>query len=371
VTPQLVEKWVKTWSSSIGDIEFLLVLAGSLTAEVEGISAAGATVASRKYTAVADADFLLTGPNVSRKWPLPPLQAGISPALISHVASELLRLSPRVLPVGLSETPSPPYFEIESPSLGPSDCLSTGKAMTLQRVEDLWAKGFAMGSTLRSPLLLAECVPGGTTTALAVLTGLGMPVGEVVSGSNRIPPMRLKKNLVSKGLALGEITSNSSPQKVLAAVGDPFQPLAAGLILGARKAGMPVLLGGGSQMVAVLGISLAALNPKQRAGFVKEISIGTTAWLAEEVIGRSSSQSSFCDLIQLLCDYFDVDLLGLSCGLRFHNSSKKVLRDYELGFIKEGVGAGALALLAQVHGISCQQLLEDCDSAVDQLINSA
>ena len=58
------------------NIVSLLVLAGSKTAEIEGISAAGSPKESRRYTAVADAELLLKGPSALRKWPLPPLSAG-------------------------------------------------------------------------------------------------------------------------------------------------------------------------------------------------------------------------------------------------------------------------------------------------------
>ena len=46
---------------------FFLILAGSQTAEIEGISAAGSTAVSRRYTAVADAELLLRGPMSSKK----------------------------------------------------------------------------------------------------------------------------------------------------------------------------------------------------------------------------------------------------------------------------------------------------------------
>ncbi len=367
VTPLIAKRWVNIWSSSVNEINFFLVLAGSLTAEIEGISAAGATADSRRYTAIADAELLLSGPVTSRKWPLPLLPAGVSPALISYVASKLLGLKPTVLVAGLSEVPPFSYIEMDAPPFGPANCLGTGKAMNLDRVKRLWEKGFALGVNLQNPLLITECVPGGTTTALAVLTGLGMSVGDLVSGSNRIPPMKLKKDLVTKGLKRAEITSSSSPQALLAAVGDPFQAVAVGLLLGARQAGLPVLLGGGSQMVAVLGVALASIDATLRSGFVEEISIATTSWLADEIVSNSYKQSSFPCLINLLGEYFNVNLLGISSGLRFNGSSKKVLRDYELGFIKEGVGAGALSALAQINGISLQTLLEECELAVDQL----
>ena len=102
------------------------MLAGSRTAEIEGISAAGATCESRRYTAVADAELLLNGPLTPKYWPLPPLPAGISPALISYVAARLIGVHPLVLAVGLLEAPPFPHLRIELPSLGPASCISTG-----------------------------------------------------------------------------------------------------------------------------------------------------------------------------------------------------------------------------------------------------
>ncbi len=366
-TPVKLKRWLRTWSYSVKDVEFFLILAGSLTAEVKGISEAGATAQSRRMTAIADAELLLYGASSSRKYTLPPLEAGVSPAVISHIASTLLGIKPSIIASGLLEVPYFPYICIEPSCLGPANCLSTGKAMDLDRVKLLWQKGFEIGERLVHPLLVAECVPGGTTTALAVLTGLGMSVNDIVSGSNRIPPMKLKHSLIVKGLELAGIGVDSSPLEVLAAVGDPFQAVAVGLLLGARKAKVPVLLGGGSQMIAVLAVALENIDSESRLSFVEEISIGTTAWLAEELISCGQKESSFARLIKIVESRFKVSLLGLSSGLHFDTSSKKVLRDYEIGFIKEGVGAGALSLLALANGFSSEQLVQRCEYMVDQL----
>ncbi len=362
-----LNRWVSTWSISVGDITSLLVLAGSKTAEIEGVSSAGSTKESRRYTALADAELLLKGPYSQRAVSLPPLSAGVSPALISYVASSLIGIKPLVACAGLLHSPSFPCLSVDSLMLGPSECLTSGKAMEINRVKALWQEGLMMGLSSEKPLLLAECVPGGTTTALAVLTGLGISADECISSSNRIPPQKLKTKLVQEGLRAACLKKNFSPQDLLAAVGDPFQAFAAGLLLGTRQVGQPVLLGGGSQMVAVLAIALASIDLEARKNFVKDISIGTTAWLAEELISTSKREAAFPTLLKLIEDFFEVPLLGLSSGLHFYTSSKQVLRDYELGFVKEGVGAGAFILLAQNNGVSCQKLIEDCEFAVDQL----
>ena len=58
----------------------------------------------------------------------------------------------------------------------------------MDRVNHLWRQGEQLGAGLQRPLVLAECVPGGTTTAQAVLTALGFEVGDLISGSARQPP---------------------------------------------------------------------------------------------------------------------------------------------------------------------------------------
>ncbi len=64
---------IKRWINDFQNCEALLVLAGSDTAQVEGISAAGSTPEARRLTAVADAEFILNGP-ASRATPPPARQ---------------------------------------------------------------------------------------------------------------------------------------------------------------------------------------------------------------------------------------------------------------------------------------------------------
>ena len=125
---------LRPWTSSAQPLDLLLVLAATRTAEHEGISAAGSTVASRRYTALADAELLIQGPARKRRWPLPPLPAGVSPALLSHVAARRLNLTPQVAALGLVQKPDFPHLDIEPLDQGPSACLSSGAAMPLLRL---------------------------------------------------------------------------------------------------------------------------------------------------------------------------------------------------------------------------------------------
>ena len=362
--PQAV---LNPWQDPTQKLDLLLLLAATRTAEQEGISAAGSTAISRRYTALADAELLLRGPSQPRRWPLPPLPAGVSPALLSHVAVRDLSLSTSVAALGLVKAPDFGHLRLESPDQGPAECLSTGAAMPLQRVQHLWCQGERIGSRLRRPLVLAECVPGGTTTAQAVLTALKISVDTLISGSARQPPHGLKRKLVAAGLKRARLGRAASVLDVLAAVGDPFQAVGAGLLVGAVRSGQPVLLGGGSQMLAVLALALEGLPHPLRSVLADQVLIGTTAWLAEEG-GRPPHQSAALDqVVRNVAERFELSLHALASGLRFHTSAQQCLRDYECGYVKEGVGAGALLLLAQLRGRTLQQLVADCDSAAEQL----
>ena len=362
-----IEDFLNSWRNSINDFNFILILAGSRTSEIDGISWAGLTPQSRRYTAIADAELILNGPLSSSRWPLPSLPGGISPAVISYAATKFIGINPLVIVDGLLYSPPFIHLLFDSPSIGPANCLSSGKAMSLDRVKKLWDSGFEMGKRLKKPLLIAECVPGGTTTAHAVLKGLGLEVSELISGSVLKPPFLLKKNLVDEGLKAACLSSNSCAKSLISAVGDPFQAIATGLLIGASHAKQPVLLGGGSQMLAVLALSLLEVNPMLRSEFIANIAIGTTPWLVRESNCQNNSKSSFVSLMESISQFFGIGILGFCSGLNFQSSKKKVLRDYEIGYVKEGVGAGALSILAQLKGISLKDLVDVCELTVEQL----
>ena len=351
----------------------LLLLAATDTAAVPGISAAGASPQARLGTAAADAELLLLGPGGRRCHALPPLPAGVSPALISHVVLSQLGLLERtqVLDLGCAIAAAVPHLRLPGlESAGPARCLSTGQALAPARVAALVQRGSAWGRRLdpAEPLLLAECVPGGTTTALAVLEGLGVAAAGLVSGSLRQPAHGLKAALVAQGLAAASFEAAdltgvahplafADPLKVLAALGDPMQAFAAGLVGAAAARGTPVLLAGGSQMAAVLALALALAEPGQRPALADRLVVATTAWVAEE------AGSNLALLLERIGARWQVRPRLEVAALRFHGCSSAALRDYERGYVQEGVGAGGLALLWQLAGRQPGALAEACDAA--------
>ncbi len=359
--------WRRHWPST----QVIVLLAATETAAVPGISAAGATPEARLGTAAADAELLLLGPGALRPHALPPLPAGVSPALLSHVVARELGLCPLVVDLGCAIAPAVPHVRLPSSfGIGPARCVSSGQALPRWRVEALVELGRSWGRRLARrappiPLLIAECVPGGTTTALGVLCGLGVDAAGLVSGSLRHPAHALKQTLVeagfrSAGAALAEGGDND-PLTVLSAMGDPMQALAAGLLLGAAQEEGPVLLAGGSQMVAVWALALALAPASQRGGLARRAALATTRWVADE------PGSDLERLLQLVSRRWQVDLLAFRATLNFLEPCHPALAAFERGYVKEGVGAGGLAVLWELSGRDPQALARRCDEACARL----
>jgi NaMN:DMB phosphoribosyltransferase len=178
--------------------------------------------------------------------------------------------------------------------------------------------------------------------------------------------------LVDRGLNAAGLLPGGSPNQgdhgtarhamaVLAAVGDPMQALAAGLCLGLAARAVPVVLAGGSQMAAVLALALALAPPEQRAALAAGSVIATTGWLAHD---RGSNLQL---LLGRIGSHWGVEPQLAVSRLRFDRCRSSALRDYERGYVKEGVGAGALAWLWELSGREPQALAATCDAAAGAL----
>ncbi|MXW41276.1 MAG: TIGR00303 family protein [Synechococcus sp. SB0668_bin_15] len=361
----LAAGWCDQARQGVGQGEFLLVLAATATAAVAGISAAGSTPESRRFTAAADGELVVLGPGAPRPHALPPLPAGVSPALISWVVLEQLRLDRRVVNAGVEVAPAVAHGQV--PGCQPAACLSTGRALPLQQVQNLlrWGENFGRAWVRRQPgalLVVGECVAGGTSTAAAVLQGLGVDGTGLVSGSLRQPPHRLRQQLVTQGRQRSG--RPATVPELAAAVGDPMQPLVAGVILGCGGAA-PLLLAGGSQMAAVLAMAMAMARSRGQplTPLLRTTAVGTTRWVARE------PGSNLALLLERVHGQLQLPQapLAMASTLDFSPCTHPALRDYEAGYVKEGVGAGGLAIAAGLAGLSNSRLARLCDQAMDQL----
>ena len=326
-------RWLRQHSGK--NPSFACVLGFTATGLIPGISAAGATPQDREYTAIADAEFLVRGVQSHYQYPLPILSEGVSPTFISRAVVEALKMPLFVFNAGLPHPPS-----VKTIDLGgvPAACLTSGRAMDLSRVKYLFARGLEWGeklSNISDYLILGECVVGGTTTALALLTALGIDAKEMVNSSHARCNHEQKWSIVRSGLLQANLPQNGKlldPFFVVAAIGDPMQIVVAGMAISAsRRTG--VMLAGGTQMLAVYKLIQAIATYHNVSVELSQIVVGTTRWVVEDPTGNT---------VCLAKTIGGVPLLGT--GLNFATSCYPGLRAYEAGYVKEGVGAGGCAI---------------------------
>ena len=349
------------------------ILGFTATGLIPGISAAGATPEDRKYTAIADGEFLVNGVTPQPRYPLPPLTAGASPVFISRAVVEAFDLPVYLFNAGLPQPPAVPAIDLGGI---PAQCVSTGKALPRKTVDHLFMQGLQWGEKLAAAapdgyLIIAECVVGGTTTALSVLTGLGINAAGKVNSSHHSCNHSQKWEIVKMGLGRlregekGENfnsklkTQNSklppSPFRVVAAVGDPMQIVAAGITIGASSR-TGILLAGGTQMLAVYALAeaIAKFGELTESWQPQQIVVGTTRWVAEDPTG---------DTVGLAGEIGGVPLLA--SDLNFAQSRYQQLRVYEEGYVKEGVGAGGCAIASYLYkGWNSGKLLEAIEGLI-------
>jgi uncharacterized protein (TIGR00303 family) len=358
------KQWLQTYQGCLP--LFACILGFTETALVPGISAAGATPEDRRYTAIADAEFLSEGPQLHPRYPLPPLDVGASPAFITRAVVENLSIPLYLFDAGLPKPPTVPYISLGGIS---ANCLSTGRALPLNIVKNLYYKGIVWGEKLAAEarsryIIIGECVVGGTTSALGVLVGLGYNATGKVNSSHPKCNHEQKRFLVEQGLSragfypVGKVID---PFAVVAAVGDPMQIVTAGMTIAASRQ-VGVMLAGGTQMLAVCALIDAIAKSSYQTVNWSRIVVGTTRWVALDPTGDTVSLAQTIARIPLL-----------ATELNFTTSRFPQLRVYERGYVKEGVGAGGCAIASHLYdNWSNERLLNAVESIVErhQLLGS-
>ncbi len=199
---------------------------------------------------------------------------------------------------------------------------------------------------------------GGSTTALAILTGLGIAAVGKVNSSHPTCNHDQKWQVVQAGLKNIPNFSQETidPLRLVAAVGDPMQIVVAGMAIAASRS-CGVMLAGGTQMLAVYALICAIAHFHNLPWNPANIVVGTTRWVAEDPTGSTD------ELAHLVAEHSQK--LGvappplLATELNFTNSLYPQLQAYEQGFVKEGVGAGGSCIAASLsYGWQQSQLLE-------------
>jgi uncharacterized protein (TIGR00303 family) len=304
---------------------FAIVLGNTLLSTVPGVSGAGMSPEKTVLTPILDSELITHGTIRSRKMK-PNTPTGCpTPAVITRAMMVLLGMEPLFINAGLTTQPVIPCLDVYGePGKDPRD----GDAVP--RARELYARGGQVGRFLSQSgdlLMLGECVPGGTTTALCVLRGLGIPAS--VSSSFVNNPVALKEAICAQIQERIRTAQSMDPLDIIRIGGDPMLAVVAGIAATFRG---ETVLAGGTQMLAVAAV-LRELG--------KEVpSVVTTVYVRDD---PSAGFPATADMIGAHVYYVDPD---------FATIGHMGLSRYCIGEVKEGIGAGGAMFLARIMGKS-------------------
>ncbi len=302
---------------------FCSILANTLLSVVPGISGAGPSPEKTLLTPVLDSELIACGRITSMPF-LPNTPTGCpTPASITRAVMELTGLCPLFINAGLVHAPTVPCLDVygtpgQDPRLGDAVPDATG----------LFRKGQSLGKFLggiSDLLVIGECVPGGTTTALCVLRGLGYDAR--VSSSYIENPVHMKEEVWRMVERRMKDDGMSAPLDIVRVGGDPMIGLAAGIV--SSYPGV-VILAGGTQMLAVAAVT------KGMQGTLPKVA--TTCYV------RDDPSANFVDLAA------DIGCAVTYVDPAFGDLGHSGLARYCIGEVKEGMGAGGAMLLAYLMG---------------------
>lgn len=314
---------------------FVCVISYTETSQIPGITFAGANPDLIKYTPAADSEFLYYGKCFSISG-VPATPDGIpTPALLTRTALLLGKIPCLVVNSGSKIDPKIPFISF---GINHGKNIQHEAALELFETHQAFEYGKILGQQLSKSndlVVLGESIPGGTTTALGVLTGFGIDANYKISSSMPNNPHDLKIRVVHEAIKNQKTSDLIDPFKIISLLGDPMIPAVAGIATGIIQAESRVMLAGGTQMAAVLAF-MSSLN----VSFDK-ICIGTTSYVTKD----ENSDLEF--LVRTISP--DIPILSVNPGL--DKSTKNGLIMYDKGVVKEGVGSGGtlIALLLKLN----------------------
>ena len=306
-------------------MRLILVPGTTRTAEIDGISAAGADSDVMVHTPSADAEILTYGEPI-RAPVVPVSPSGCpTPAVVTRAVRERLGFEVTVIDGGLAEPTGAPTVTVGASSGG--DIREQDPVPTAPGV---FAAAREFGRAIPDDeVFVAETIPGGTTTALGVLRALGED--GAVSSSLPENPLGLKEEVVREGLAASSLEPGGAagePKVAVRRMGDPVLATVAGFVVGCVETDTAVTMAGGTQL-------LAAAALVRHTGVETPLRVATTSFLAAD------ESASVRDLAASL----GVELTVTDPGFDGHDHP--AFSRFVAGEAKEGVGmGGALALAA-------------------------
>jgi len=323
------------------------------TSTIPGVSIAGAAPELTLRTPAIDVEYLLHGRPLSADR-IPVTPEGIpTPALITRAALNSSDIPFIVVDAGSYVEPKIPHVDLPSKVVGGR--IDLGQALPYEAARSLFEESRILAeglARLAEVIILGESIPGGTTTALGILVGLGYEAWGMVSSAAPENPQVLKQRIVREGLEKSGGLPSEDPFEAVARLGDPVHISLAGFLAGTVERDAKVILAGGTQMAAVLAVAKHA-----EVSLEGRVLVGTTRWLL------SDGSSDLVGLVGMV--YPSVPVVAYD--LDFSNAPHEGLRYYERGYVKEGVGAGGTCIAAAVKGVDHGRLLDSIYKEYERL----
>lgn len=330
---------------------FLLSCAVTKTCEIQGLSQAGIP-GSLHLTPTLDAEFITTG-QVRSLPEVASTPSGIpTPALMTRAVHELHPFaSIELLDLGMEVKPNISCFKTYNFDIVSSeDITKGGNALDAM---DIFQKGVAFAqeySTNAEYTILAETIPAGTTTAKATGMALGYECKEYFSSSFKDAPNSLRDEVIAK--ALDKCENAEDVFSILSLVSDNMIVFNAGFILGLQAQEHKLVLAGGTQMASVLLVVNSILKTMGGEMNSSNIALCTTQWIAQD---KNSDIKALLELLDFKVNAYHADF-------SFASSSSAVLKLYDEGEAKEGVGAGGALTYGLINGLSVENIVKKIES---------
>ena len=322
------------------------LLAGSVTktCEIEGITQAGIPGLIH-LTPTLDGEFVDSGKLFSLGEIAQTPKGVPTPAIITRAVRNLTNFDFEMLDLGLQVIPQ--VDKLHRFGIEASERIDQGANIDAKAIIE---KGRLFGETYTPKgeyIILGESTPSGTTTARAVAEALGFVDKGYFSSSFLDAPKGLKDKVIADALSL--VKEEDDPYTQLGSVADNMLLFCAGFVSTYSKRGK-IVLAGGTQMAAVLLV----LEKLGLSCEHKNIALMTTKWVYEDML------SDIKGLLNLLTDKVD----GYYADFDFSDASVDVLKLYDQGEAKEGVGAGGALCYAFLQGVKKNVILKEIETVL-------
>jgi uncharacterized protein (TIGR00303 family) len=329
-----------------GKADFLLAASVTKTCEIEGITQAGIP-GMIPLTPTLDAEFIVNE-RVYSLGEVAETPTGVpTPAIITRAVQNLTPFSAmEILDLGLQILPqnSPcQHFNIL-----PSDSIATGANIDAKAV---FEKGMRAGRSYElkgNYLILAESTPSGTTTAAATAAALGYECRRDFSSSFSDVPNNIRDETINKAISLTDDDMDNFEK--LSIVSDNMLIFCAGFLMEASRR-FHVVLAGGTQMAACLLVADKLREDVLMRVKHENITLATTQWVAED---KNSDISHILSLLSYTPH-------AIYTTFSFKDATIPVLKKYDDGEAKEGVGAGASLGYAYANKSNNEELLREIE----------